>query len=103
MSGKPTHELTPTELAMLYGIAGQMRELAVGLATGGQSVATVVAQRGGGRATSSMRALLALPDLRRPTKPTLELVARGLGRPDLADRWEDAWQSVPHPSGLALR
>lgn len=98
MTSYTENPLTADELLMLAAIAGQVRELARGLATGRTSVAQTIARRAGtGTAPASVRALVAMPDLRRPRRETLEAIARGVGRPELADTWWTAWQSVQHP------
>lgn len=89
--------MTGDELLMLMAISKQVRDLSRGVATGKQTVAGVVASKAGIKPFASMRALIALEDLRRPRRETLDAIARGVGRPELGAAWWDAWRSVPHP------
>jgi hypothetical protein len=89
--------LTADELAALLTIGEDIRAIARGLTLPGSSVANAIARRGGLTPHSSIRALLAMDDLRRPQPATLEGLARGIGIPDRADAWRTLWKSIPHP------
>lgn len=93
-------ELTPAELAALVKIGRQLRGAARGLANGRTSLASILARRmGKPKSNSALRALLALPDLNRPTPDTLRALARSVRRPELADQWIELWGSIDHPRG----
>lgn len=88
--------LIGSELEALYAIATQMRKLTAGMprAAARVPIATELAKRAGVAPSTSLRALLALPDLRRPRPTTFEVVATGVGRPDLAAAWEAHWKAA---------
>lgn len=91
------YRLIAPELFVLSQIADQMRQLSKGIASGRTPIAAVVAERSGLSQSPSLRALLALPDLRRPRPDTLDAIAGALGRPELGLTWRQAWDSVEHP------
>lgn len=93
------YALSAAELLQLMLIATEMRTLAKGLSTGRTTVAGVIAARAGVKTSASMRALLGLPDLRRPRPETFDSIARGIGVPERAEAWKTAWAAVPHPKG----
>jgi hypothetical protein len=90
-------DLTADELHALYVIGGDIRQCARGLAGRG-SIGNQVAKRGGLRVHASIRALLAMEDLRRHKLETFEGLARGIGMPSKVDAWMDLWDSIDHPA-----
>ncbi len=91
------HTLTADELIVLAEIGADIRVAVRGLALPGSSVANTVARRGQLRPHSSIRALLAMEDLRRPRRDTLAGLARGIGNPERAEDWWRLWSSIRHP------
>lgn len=89
--------LSAAELYALSEISRDIRRAVRGLAVPGTSVANTVAARGHLRPHSSIRALIAMDDLRRPRRNTLDGLAAGIGLPDRADDWWALWSSIRHP------
>ncbi len=91
------HRLTGDELVALAEISRDIRVGGKGLARPGLPLANALARRGGLQPHSSIRALVALDELRRPRPETLHGLARGLGEPERSDLWLALWDSIPHP------